>query len=125
MLLTSHYMRDVEALCPRVLVITEGQVVFDGPLAGILERFGSTKLLKLHFAGDEAPAGLDRFGACKLTGPTAELHVERQRVSEVLSAILDQYTIVDMSVQDPPLEEVIAHVFEAARAKSDVASVGA
>ena len=59
MLLTSHYMRDVEALCQRVLVIAHGRVVYDGPLAGITERFGKTKLLKLHFAGEDAPAGLD------------------------------------------------------------------
>src|SRR5207245_201680 len=54
MLLTSHYMRDVEALCSRVLVITHGHVVFDGPLSGIIEKFGSAKLLKLQFAGEEA-----------------------------------------------------------------------
>ncbi len=54
MLLTSHYMRDVEALCNRVLVIAHGRIIYDGPLAGITERFGKTKLLRLHFAGDEA-----------------------------------------------------------------------
>src|SRR5438105_6148014 len=69
MLLTSHYMRDVEALCSRVLVITHGKVIYDGPLAGITERFGKTKLLRLHFAGDEAPAGLDRYGEASAEGP--------------------------------------------------------
>src|SRR5262245_28460418 len=52
MLLTSHYMRDVEALCSRVLVITHGRVIYDGPLARIREQFGQSKLVKLHFAGD-------------------------------------------------------------------------
>src|SRR5947207_13277464 len=56
MLLTSHYMRDVEALCSRVLVITHGQVVYDGALAGITEQFGSSKLVKLEFDGEAAPA---------------------------------------------------------------------
>ena len=50
MLLTSHYMRDVEALCQRVLVISHGKVVYDGPLTGISEQFGSMKLLHLQFA---------------------------------------------------------------------------
>src|ERR671939_11322 len=50
MLLTSHYMRDVEALCSRVLVITHGRLVYDGPLAGITEQFGRQKLVKLQFA---------------------------------------------------------------------------
>src|SRR5207249_6007792 len=48
-LLTSHYMRDVEALCRRVLVITQGKLVYDGPLTGIAERFGNEKLVKLQF----------------------------------------------------------------------------
>src|SRR5438876_1283178 len=55
MLLTSHYMRDVEALCSRVLVITHGHVVYDGPLTGITEQFGRHKLVKLQFA-EEAPS---------------------------------------------------------------------
>src|SRR5881227_219698 len=51
MLLTSHYMRDVEALCSRVLVISHGKAVYDGPLARIIEQFGLAKLVKLQFAG--------------------------------------------------------------------------
>src|ERR1700752_1984515 len=49
MLLTSHYMRDVEALCRRVLVITHGKMIYDGPLAKITDMFGQAKLVKLHF----------------------------------------------------------------------------
>src|SRR2546422_1649908 len=52
-LLTSHYMRDVEALCKRVLVIAHGKLVYDGPLSGITDRFGREKLVKLHFAGND------------------------------------------------------------------------
>jgi ABC-2 type transport system ATP-binding protein len=112
MLLTSHYMRDVEALCPRVLVITHGRVLYDGPLAGITERFGRSKLVRLQFSGEETPKDLGRFGEYTSSGPVAELKVERRRVAEVLAAILDRYTVVDMSVQDPPLDQVIARVFE-------------
>jgi ABC-2 type transport system ATP-binding protein len=115
MLLTSHYMRDVEALCSRVLVIMQGRVLYDGPLSGITERFGRSKLVRLQFRGEEAPKGLDRFGECICSGPVAELKVERTRVAEVLAAILDRYTVVDMSVQDPPLDQVIARVFEEGR----------
>jgi ABC-2 type transport system ATP-binding protein len=122
MLLTSHYMRDVEALCSRVLVITHGRVVFDGPLVGITERFGRHKLVRLHFAGEEAPGDLGRFGEAEVSGPVAELKVERGRITEVLAAILDRYSVVDMSVQDPPLDQVIARVFEEAK-KSEPAPV--
>jgi ABC-2 type transport system ATP-binding protein len=113
MLLTSHYMKDVEALCARVLVITHGKVIYDGPLAKITAEFGQSKLVKLQFAGDTTPPDLDRFGeVSRREGPVADLKVERSHVAEALSAILDCYTIIDMSVQDPPLEEVIARVFE-------------
>jgi ABC-2 type transport system ATP-binding protein len=112
MLLTSHYMRDVEALCPRVLVIAHGRVIYDGALAGITDRFGRSKLVRLHFAGEETPVDFGRFGEYTHSGPVAELKVERTRVAEVLAAILDRYTVVDMSVQDPPLDRVIALVFE-------------
>src|SRR6516162_4806845 len=54
-LLTSHNMRDVEALCSRVLVITQGRLIYDGPLARITEQFGQAKLVRLHFAGETAP----------------------------------------------------------------------
>jgi ABC-2 type transport system ATP-binding protein len=112
MLLTSHYMRDVEALCSRVLVITHGKLLYDGPLAGIIERFGTHKLVRLTFAGDEAPADLDRYGEATVSGPVAELKVDRTRISEMLAALLDRYTIIDTSIQDPPLDQVIARVFE-------------
>jgi ABC-2 type transport system ATP-binding protein len=119
MLLTSHYMRDVEALCSRVLVITHGRVLYDGLLAGITERFGRSKLVRLQFAGEETPKDLGRFGDYTSSGPVAELKVERARVAEVLAAILDHYTVLDMSVQDPPLDQVIARVFEEGQARHE------
>src|SRR5437899_3991776 len=113
MLLTSHYMRDVEALCKRVLVITHGKVLFDGPLKRLTERFGTAKLLKVHFEGDATPADLERFGEVTgRSGPVADLRVERTSIADALAAMLDKYSIVDVSVQDPPLESVIARVFE-------------
>ena len=113
MLLTSHYMRDVEALCARVLVITHGSVVYDGPLSGITGQFGRHKLVRLQFAEDTPEDDWGRFGeVARRAGPSIDLRVDRARVSEVLAAILDRHTILDLSVQDPPLDQVIAHVFE-------------
>ena len=122
MLLTSHYMRDVEALCSRVLVITHGSLVYDGPLSGITERFGQSKLVKLEFADGDAPEDLDRFGeVTRREGPSVDLKVERSRVAEVLGAILDRHAVADVSVQDPPLEHLIARVFEEGRKSHDAA----
>jgi ABC-2 type transport system ATP-binding protein len=116
MLLTSHYMRDVEALCKRLLIITHGKVIYDGPISGIIEQFGQSKLVKLQFAGESIPADLERFGEIlQEEGPAADLKVDRPKVAEVLGAILDRYTVIDMSVQDPPLDQMIARVFEEGR----------
>jgi ABC-2 type transport system ATP-binding protein len=123
MLLTSHYMRDVEALCSRVLVITHGRVVYDGGLSRITEQFGRWKLLKLQFTGNETPDDLTDFGELtRVEGPVAELKVDRTRVPELLGTILNRYTIVDMSVQDPPLDQLIARVFEQGHARREEAS---
>jgi ABC-2 type transport system ATP-binding protein len=120
-LLTSHYMRDVEALCDRVLVITHGSLLYDGPLARIVERFSESKLVKLEFEG-EAPADLGRFGeVVRCEGPWADIKVARAQVAHVLAAILDQSAVADVSVEEPPLEEVIAKVFEEARTAHDAA----
>jgi ABC-2 type transport system ATP-binding protein len=122
MLLTSHYMRDVEALCSRVLVITHGTLVYDGPLSGITEKFGSAKLVRLAFVEGVVPEGLERFGeVTRSDGASADLKVERSKVAEVLGAILDCYAVADVSVQDPPLEQVIARVFEEGRKTHDAA----
>jgi ABC-2 type transport system ATP-binding protein len=122
MLLTSHYMRDVEALCSRVLVITHGTLVYDGPLKGITERFGSSKLIKLQFADGEVPDDLERYGeVTRRDGPAVDIKVERTKVAAVLGAILDAHTVVDVSVQDPPLEQLIARVFEEGRLSHDAA----
>jgi ABC-2 type transport system ATP-binding protein len=124
MLLTSHYMRDVEALCSRVLVITHGRLIYDGALAGITEQFGQFKLLRIRFSGQETPEDLTCFGdITDLDGPVASLKIDRLRVAEVLSAILERYDIMDVSVQDPPLDLVIARVFQEARAHPEAKHV--
>lgn len=113
MLLTSHYMRDVEALCKRVLVITHGRVVYDGALSGITDQFGRAKLVRLHFADPVSDDELARYGeVARREGPVVDLKVERTRVAELLGAILDRHTVLDVSVQDPPLDQMIAQVFQ-------------
>ncbi len=120
-LLTSHYMRDVEALCNRVIVINHGSLIYDGPLAGIVERFSESKLVKLQFE-EGAPADLERFGeVVRKEGPWADIKVARTAVASVLAAILDRHAVADVSVEEPPLEEVISRVFEESEAAHDAA----
>ncbi len=113
MLLTSHYMRDVEALCNRVIVINHGKLVYDGGLAGLSERFGRMKLVKIEFASGSVPDDIERFGeVAHRDGPGVELRVDPARIGEILGAILERYPVADISVTDPPLEQVITRVFQ-------------
>jgi len=113
-LLTSHYMKDVAALCQRVVIIAHGGIIYDGSLAGIVDRFSSHKVVTLLFSEEEdrLPSDLARFGqVIEEQAPKVKLRVERRDVAEVLSNILARHTIEDVSVEDPPLEEVIAEMF--------------
>jgi ABC-2 type transport system ATP-binding protein len=111
-LLTSHYMKDVAALCRRVVVINHGNIVYDGSLSGIIDKFSSHKVLTLVFNDGQLPSDLTRYGeVVELAEPRVKLRVDRQLISQVLSTVLANHTLEDVSVEDPPLEEVIAQVF--------------
>jgi len=111
-LLTSHYMKDVLALCRRVVIIALGQIIYDGSLEGIIDRFGGHKIITLQLADGRIPGDLARYGeVLSHHAPRAKLRVERGVVADVLSAILAKYALNDVSVEDPPLEEVIAEMF--------------
>ncbi|MGH7136151.1 MAG: ABC transporter ATP-binding protein, partial [Pirellulales bacterium] len=115
-LLTSHYMKDVAALCKRVVIIAQGRIVYDGSLSGIVDRFSSHKVVTLQFPADAEPAaGLDRYGEIVDDQfPKVKLRIQRREVPDALADLLARYTIEDVSVEDPPLEEVIADMFSLA-----------
>jgi ABC-2 type transport system ATP-binding protein len=111
-LLTSHYMKDVAALCRRVVIIALGRIVYDGSLAGIIGRFSGHKVISLQLANGQLPDDLARFGELlSAEAPRVKLRVPRATVPGVLSSILAQHPVEDVSVEDPPLEEVIAEMF--------------
>ncbi len=113
-LLTSHYMKDVAALCRRVVIIAQGRIIYDGSLVGIRDRFGGQKIITLQLA-DGTPPDLSRYGELLPSeAPRARVRVNRSAVPEVLAHILAGYAVEDVSVEDPPLEEVIAEVFSRA-----------
>jgi len=114
-LLTSHYMKDVIALCRRVVIIALGRIIYDGSLEGIIDQFGGHKIISLQLADGRIPPELDRYGqVLSRQPPRAKLRVPRGVVPEVLGNILANYVVQDVSVEDPPLEEVIAEVFSQA-----------
>ena len=118
-LLTSHYMKDVIALCRRVVIIALGQIIYDGSLEGIIDRFGGDKIISLQLADGRIPPDLDRYGeVLSREPPRAKLRVERSVVPEVLGNILAAHAVEDISVEDPPLEEAIAEMFTQADEKA-------
>ena len=122
-LLTSHYMKDVAALCKRVVIIAQGRIEYDGSLGGIIDSFSGHKVVTLQFAVDDAMHDLERFGqVLEILPPRAKLRISRGDVPRTLAAILSQHVIEDVVVEDPPLEEVIADAF--ARARNDDSESG-
>lgn len=121
-LLTSHYMKDVAALCQRVVIIANGRIEYDGSLNGIIDSFSGDKIVTLQFAQQEgqplaALPDLTRFGeVVQATPPRAKLRVARAQIPRTLAAVLAEYTVEDVMVEDPPLEEVIAAVFSRVKA---------
>ncbi len=114
-MLTTHYMKDVAALCERVVVITHGEILYDGSLAEIVDRFTTHKIVTLDL--DEAPSRerVERFGfPCEVRGPQVILRIDRQRIADVLPEILRGAGVRDVSVEDVPLEEIVAELFRAA-----------
>lgn len=111
-LLTSHYMKDVAALCRRVVVISLGRIIYDGSLSGIIDRFGGKKVISLLMSDGQPPTDMARYGeVLSAEPPRVKLRVERAVVPQVLGTILANYAVEDVSVEDPPLEQVIAEMF--------------
>jgi len=117
-LLTSHYMKDVAALCKRVVIIANGQIMYDGSLSDIINRFGGHKVVTFQLNGDRMP-DLSQFGqVLESIVPRVKLRIDRQNVTTTLSHVLAKYTVEDVAVEDPPLEQVIADIFSTASENS-------
>ena len=119
-LLTSHYMKDVAALCRRVVIIAQGELKYDGSLTGIIDRFSQHKLVTLQFGDDQPVEGLSRFGEIVSEEyPKVQLRIPRSQVAETMRAMLSVGTIEDIAVEDPPLEELIADFFSQVSRESE------
>ena len=109
-LLTSHYMADVEALCKRVVVIHHGRILYDGPLAGLADQFAAYKTIGV--ALENGNADLSRYGEVIHTeGDWITLRVPKADTSSVTARLLTEEQVLDLNVEDPPIEDVIELVF--------------
>jgi ABC-2 type transport system ATP-binding protein len=113
-LLTSHYMADIEALCRRVIIIDRGNLFFDGELSAVLDRFADFKLITIQCdAGKSCPReGLEKFGEIvEHTTATVKFKVKRDRVIPVCKALLDQLPVSDIDIQEVPIEDIVRQIF--------------
>jgi len=119
-LLTTHYMKDVAALCRRVVVITHGRILYDGTLAEIVDRFTTHKIVTLDFEQPPSEATVASWGyPVERDGPQVRLRIDRERIAETLPKVLAGHSVLDVTVEDVPLEDVIADLFRAGRDSND------
>ncbi len=109
-LLTSHYMADVTALCERVIVIHHGSLLFDGDLSELTDRFGADRTISVSVTG-ELP-DLSGYGRVRERSVAkAVLEVPRAQVAGVAARLLADLDVLDLSIEDPPIEDVIEKTF--------------
>jgi ABC-2 type transport system ATP-binding protein len=111
-MLTTHYMADVEALCERVIVIHHGVILFDGPLTELTNRFAGHKTVIVTL---EETVDLSAFGeVIDSNGARISLRVAREDTAAVTTRLLSQHAVLDLTVEDPPIDDVIELAFASA-----------
>lgn len=111
-LLTSHYMADITALCKRVLLIHEGQLVYDGSLDGLLDRFAPYREVKVELSHPVSKEKVSTYGEVEsIEGQSVRFLVKREELTVSVAKMLADLQVVDLTVTDPPIEEVIGRVF--------------
>ena len=120
--LTTHYMKDVAALCERVVVITHGAILYDGSLAEIVDRFTTHKIVTLDLAEPPSADRIARLGfPAEIRGPRVVLRIDRSRIADALPELLRGEDVRDVSVEDVPLEEIVAELFRSGQGTGNAA----
>lgn len=112
--LTSHYMADIKALCDRVLLIYQGQLIYDGALTSLVEQFAPYREVTAELAQDIPIETLESYGEIQtMDGCKVVFLVRREDLTQTVSQVLAQLPVRDLTVSDPPIEDVIGRVFDA------------
>jgi ABC-2 type transport system ATP-binding protein len=115
-ILTSHYMDDVVALCPRVIVIDKGRLIYDGALEALKKQVRPEKRLTVRLGREVERSALEALGTViSCAGTQATLQIPQGKLQETVAALLAQLPVVDLTVEDAPLEEVMGELFAAHR----------
>jgi ABC-2 type transport system ATP-binding protein len=119
-LLTSHYMSDIEYLCRRVIIIDEGTVFFDGPLEEVIGRFADFKFVHVQFAPGNGQACPELAGVGEVlerTPGSLKLKINRAHLIPACKALLEQLPVTDIDIQEVSAEQVIRQLFGSRRAR--------
>lgn len=127
MILTSHYMEDIERLCERILILRQGELVYDGPLQRVVERYAARKVVTAHLRAESGrviderpPPELERLG--RVTEHSAlrvRLEVPRDEVAPAASALLARYPVADLSIEEEPVGAIIERILAARDDRAD------
>jgi ABC-2 type transport system ATP-binding protein len=118
MILTSHYMEDIERLCERILIIRDGELVYDGPLREVVERFAQHKVVTARFGQENGftAAGLDLGGlgtVVERTDALVRLQVARGEVAAIASALLARFPVADLSIEEEDVASIVERIMRA------------
>lgn len=117
-LLTSHNMEDIESMCRRAIVIYGGELLFDGDLSELVNRFVPAKKISADLGEDVSEQKLSQFGTMKnLHGLRVEWEIPRAQVSAAVAAILKELPVKDLTVEEMPLEDVVRRIFVQGKVK--------
>ncbi|MDD5254203.1 MAG: ATP-binding cassette domain-containing protein [Candidatus Nanoarchaeia archaeon] len=113
-LITTHDMQDIEKLCKRIIIINDGRIVYDGPLKEIKEKYMTTKILDIKFDG--RPVGFKHKG-CEILkrgkyGLKVVVDLSKSKINEVIDYLIKEYEVVDINIQDTPIEEIIQRIYK-------------
>jgi ABC-2 type transport system ATP-binding protein len=127
MILTSHYMEDIQRLCERILIIREGEFVYDGPLANVVSIYAQSKVIRAHLRRTPEPVQVD--GELRALGEVVEcnsdqicLRVPRGDVARASARILERYPVADLAIEEMDIGTIIERIF---RERGSVGGPGA
>jgi ABC-2 type transport system ATP-binding protein len=111
-ILTSHYMADVTALCKRIIVIDKGKLLFDGPLSEIVYKLAPFKVIAIDLERDVADYNFAAIGDVLVREPRkVSLRIAKEKAAPVTSRLLSDLPVLDLTIEDPAIEDVIERVF--------------
>jgi ABC-2 type transport system ATP-binding protein len=113
--LTTHDLGDIEELCPRVLIIDRGSLIYDGPLDAIKARFGKYREITFETArpvsGLTLPKGSELVAGSEATRTTLRFDRAATTASQVAASVMDQVEVVDFSISEPDLASIVRQIY--------------